>query len=179
MKRIFIVGAMGAGKTAVGRELARALKFSFHDTDQEVCERTGVDIAFIFEKEGESGFRNRETQALSDLAKQNECVIATGGGIVVGAFNNNLMKSSGVVVYLAVSPEVQKIRARRGPNRPLLDHEDLDQTLTKLAVARSPLYSAIADIVVETDYRRVGDVTHEVLEKLREFHGTQGSRDSS
>ena len=173
--RVFIVGAMGAGKTAVGRELARALQVPFHDTDQEICDRTGVDIGYIFEKEGEQGFRKRESQILEDLAKNDHCVIATGGGIVTQQDNCKLMRASGTVIYLSVSTEVQKKRARRGVNRPLLDSENPDQVLAELCEIRTPLYKALADHIIETDNRRVGDVTREVLDKLANKLETPGS----
>ena len=173
-RRIYIIGAMGAGKTAVGRELARALQVPFHDTDQEICERTGVDIGYIFEKEGEAGFRKRESQVLEELAQNDHWVIATGGGIVMQQDNCKLIKATGTVIYLSVSTEVQKKRARRGANRPLLDSENTDQVLAELCELRTPLYTALADHVIETDNRRVADVTREVLAKLANEIETPG-----
>lgn len=163
---VFIVGAMGAGKTAVGRELARSLRRDFLDTDLAICERTGVDIGLIFEKEGEQGFRERESKVLEEFAMLQDCIIATGGGIVLDAGNRDCMSAHGTVVYLEVSPEVQLQRARQTPNRPLLDDTDRQQKFNALAEERTPLYEAVADMVVKTDNRHVRDVAREIIAHL-------------
>ncbi len=163
---IFLVGPMGAGKTAVGRQLARALHLPFVDSDVEIEERTGVDIAFIFEKEGEDGFRKREAALIDELTQREGIVLATGGGAVVDADSRRYLGGRGFVVYLHTSVDQQLARTRRGRTRPLLENDDPRATLTALLDMRDPLYREIADLVVETDRRKVRSVTGEIIERL-------------
>ncbi len=164
---IFLVGPMGAGKTAVGRQLARALHLHFVDSDVEMEERTGVDIAFIFEKEGEAGFRKREAALIDELTQREGVVLATGGGAVVDADSRRHLGGRGFVVYLHTSVDQQLARTRRGRTRPLLENDDPRTTLETLFETRDPLYREIADLVVETDRRKVRSVTGEIIERLR------------
>ncbi len=164
---IFLVGPMGAGKTAVGRQLARALQLHFVDSDVEMEERTGVDIAFIFEKEGEAGFRKREAALIDELTQREGVVLATGGGAVVDADSRRHLGGRGFVVYLHTSVDQQLARTRRGRTRPLLENDDPRTTLETLFETRDPLYREIADLVVETDRRKVRSVTGEIIERLR------------
>ena len=166
---VFLIGPMGAGKTAVGRYLARELKLPFHDTDAEVEHRTGVDIPFIFEKEGESGFRQREREAIEALTALDGIVLATGGGAVLLAENRRRLAERGCVVYLKTSVPQQADRVRRARNRPLLAAAsgDAAERLGQLMDVRAPLYAEIADIVVSTDGRRVNSVAEQVLRELR------------
>lgn len=157
---------MGAGKSAVGRQLARLLKLDFADSDDEIEARTGVDIPFIFEKEGEEGFRKRETKVIADLTEHKALVLATGGGVVGGAENRRNLGSRGRVVYLEASIEQQLARTRRGRERPMLAGGDPEQILIDLMAVRDPLYRELADLVVDTDKRRVGDVAAEIAERL-------------
>ena len=157
---------MGAGKSAVGRHLARALHLKFVDSDDEVESRTGVDIPFIFEKEGEDGFRKRESAAIDDLSKMDNVVLATGGGAVVAAENRSHLGGRGFVVYLYTSVDQQVSRTARGRERPLLDGGDPRSILEDLLVVRDPLYREIADLVVETDGRKVKSVADEIIEHL-------------
>src|SRR6202161_975408 len=120
-RNVFLIGPMGSGKTAVGRHLARMLRFTFHDSDADIEARTGVDIAFIFEKEGESGFRVRERESIERLTQMDSIVLATGGGAVIEAGNRLALAQRGVVVYLATSIEQQLDRTRHGRHRPLLN----------------------------------------------------------
>jgi shikimate kinase len=163
---VFLIGPMGSGKTAVGRHLARALRLPFHDSDAEIERRTGVDISFIFEKEGEAGFRQREREAIEALTALEGIVLATGGGAVLLAQNRQRLAARGCVVYLQTSVAQQADRVRHGRNRPLLASGDADTRLGELMHVRAPLYEEIADIVVATDGRRVGSVAEHVLQQL-------------
>ena len=157
---------MGAGKTAVGRRLAQALGRDFYDSDAEVEARTGVDIDLIFEKEGEAGFRTRESAAIEALTQLNDIVLATGGGVVLAEANRGYLASRGVVVYLAASVSQQLERTRRSRHRPLLATDDPEKRLTELAAVRNPLYADLADHTVETDGRRVPSVVNEIRRLL-------------
>jgi shikimate kinase len=163
---IFLIGPMGSGKTAVGRALARALGMPFHDSDAEVERRTGVDIPFIFEKEGEAGFRAREREAIETLTRLERIVLATGGGAVLLPENRRHLAERGCVVYLQTSVTQQADRVRHGRNRPLLPQGDIAGRLGALMDVRSPLYSEIADLTVSTDGQRVPAVTEEILKLL-------------
>ena len=165
-QNIFLVGPMGAGKTAVGRQLARALHMRFVDSDDEIETRTGVDIAFIFEKEGEVGFRDREVAAIDDLTQRDGVVLATGGGAVMRQENRTHLGSRGFVVYLYTTVDQQVSRTARGRERPLLEGGDRRQILEDLFVVRDPLYREIADLVVETDRRKVKSVTEEIVSAI-------------
>lgn len=169
MKRpqnLFLIGPMGAGKSAVGRKLARLLHMTFIDTDDEIEARTGVDIPFIFEKEGEEGFRKRETRVIDELTQREDIVLATGGGAVVDPQNRNFLGARGFVVYLHTTVAQQLERTRRGRHRPLLEHENPRQVLEELMASRDPQYREIADLVVETDGRRVKAVASEIVDRL-------------
>ena len=157
---------MGAGKSAVGRYLARALHLSFVDSDDEIESRTGVDIPFIFEKEGEEGFRKREAVVIDDLSKLDSVVLATGGGAIIDVNSRSLLGGRGFVVYLFTSVDQQVSRTRKGRERPLLDSVDPRETLQELLDTRDPLYREIADIVVETDGRKVKSVADEIIEQV-------------
>ncbi len=166
---VFLIGPMGSGKTAVGRQVARGLKLPFHDSDVEIERRTGVDIPFIFEKEGEAGFREREREALEALAALEGIVLATGGGAVLLPQNRRLLAARGRVVYLETSVAQQAHRVRYGRHRPLLSEGDPTLRLGQLMEARAPLYAQIADITVPTDGRRVQAVAEQILRELIEM----------
>jgi len=157
---------MGAGKSAVGRQLAKMLHLSFLDSDDEIETRTGVDIPFIFEKEGEDGFRKREAKVIDDLSAMDGIVLATGGGAVVSAQNRSHLGARGFVVYLYTTVDQQVVRTLRGRERPMLANGDSRQILEDLMAARDPLYREIADLIVETDGRKVKAVANEILERL-------------
>ena len=164
--KIFLVGPMGAGKSAVGKQLARSLHLTFADSDDEVESRTGVDIPFIFEKEGEEGFRKREAAAIADLTRHDNIVLATGGGAVIQADNRNNLGARGFVVYLYTTVEQQVARTSKGRDRPLLEQGDPRETLQKLLDVRDPLYREIADLIVNTDGRKVKSVADEIIQHL-------------
>jgi shikimate kinase len=157
---------MGSGKSAVGKQLARLLELRFLDADREIEERTGVDIPFIFEKEGEAGFRAREHAALEVLTGLPGIVLATGGGAVLREDNRELLASRGLVVYLETSVEQQLERTRMSRNRPLLDTPDPRGVLTELMIVRDPLYREVSSLVVNTDGRRVADVAREIRSRV-------------
>jgi len=164
---IFLIGPMGSGKTAVGRHLSRLFRLSFHDSDADIELRTGVDIAFIFEKEGEPGFRVREKESIDRLTQLEGIVLATGGGAVIDAENRRVLRDRGVVVYLETSVDQQLERTRHARHRPLLNDADPEETLAALMQKRAELYAEIADLTVSTDGRRVQLVAEEIHAELR------------
>src|SRR5688572_8881300 len=165
---LFLVGLMGAGKTTVGRLLARRLKLRFYDSDQEIARRCGVKIPVIFEIEGEAGFRSREQQVIAELAVQEGIVLATGGGAVLADENRRLLASGGTVVYLNARPEDLYERVRQDRHRPLLATADPLARLRELHAERDPLYRAVADLVIDTGAQSVQRLARELLEKLDE-----------
>ena len=162
---IYLVGLMGAGKTTVGRHLAKRLGRRFVDSDDEIETRTGVRIPIIFEIEGEAGFRAREVQVLQALTREVGLVMATGGGAVLDPVNRANLANNGMVVYLCAQPQQLWQRTRHGRNRPLLQVADPLAKLQELYVERDPLYREIADIVVESGN---GDASHLVKQLERE-----------
>ena len=164
---LYLIGPMGAGKSAVGRQLARMLHMAFVDSDDEIESRTGVDIPFIFEKEGEAGFRRREAKAIGELTTKQGLVLATGGGAILDDETRSKLGARGFVVYLQTSIEQQLERTRRGRERPLLSQgDDPRSVLEELMTIRDPLYREIADLVVRTDGRRVNAVAREIVDAL-------------
>jgi shikimate kinase len=168
---IFLIGPMGSGKSAVGRHLARLFRLTFHDSDADIEARTGVDISFIFEKEGEAGFRVREREAIERLTRLESIVLATGGGAVIDADNRRVLAERGVVVYLETSLDQQLERTRHARHRPLLNHTDPEEKLKELMLRRAALYAEIANITVSTDGRRVQLVAEEIHQELRRTQG--------
>ena len=147
---IFLVGMMGAGKSAVGRQLAARLQRVFVDSDHEIQARTGVSVSVIFEVEGEAGFRKREEQVLDDLSQQDGLVVATGGGAVLSDVTRSRLKQRGLTIYLHAKAHDLWLRTRNDRNRPLLDCADPRARLEELLLVRDPLYREVADLVVET-----------------------------
>ena len=166
-RNIFLVGPMGSGKTAVGRHLARLFHYTFHDSDADIEAKTGVDIPFIFEKEGEAGFRSRERESIDRLTRLESIVLATGGGAVIDPANRAALAERGVVVYLVTSVDQQIERTRHARHRPLLHDTDPEQRLKELMVHRAGLYAEIADLTITTDGRRVQLVAEEIHQELR------------
>jgi shikimate kinase len=166
-RNVFLIGPMGSGKTAVGRHLARLLHYTFHDSDADIEAKTGVDIPFIFEKEGEAGFRSRERESIDRLTRLDSIVLATGGGAVINAANRAALAERGVVVYLATSVNQQIERTRHARHRPLLHDIDPEQRLKELMERRAELYAQIADFTIATDGRRVQLVAEEIHRELR------------
>ncbi len=166
-RNVFLVGPMGSGKSAVGRRLAEELKRRFYDSDEEIVARTGVDIAFIFEKEGEAGFRRRERAIIDELTAQQGIVLATGGGAPVHPSNRKRLAARGTVVYLYTTVPEQLRRTGKSSHRPLLRVDEPAAVLTELMAVRDPIYREIADIVIETDGRRVPGVAREIGKRLK------------
>ncbi len=164
---MFLVGPMGAGKTTVGRMLAADLNLPFKDTDKEIEERSGADIAWIFDVEGEQGFRDRESIILDELSAQSPLMLATGGGVVLREENRQLLRSRGIVVYLFASVDQQIERTSRDRKRPLLQTENPAAVLRKLMEIRDPLYRSVADIIEPTDQQSPKVTAKEIAAKLR------------
>lgn len=165
---IFLVGPMGAGKSTIGKLLAESLNRDFRDADREIEERSGVDIPWIFDMEGEAGFREREAAMLAELADASNVVVSTGGGAVLKEENRKLMLAKGTVIYLKTSVEEQVRRTARDRKRPLLQQGDPEQTLRNLMAQREPLYEEVADVVVLTDLRSPKSVVQELCQRLQE-----------
>ena len=163
---IYLVGMPGAGKTTVGRHLARRMQRSFIDADHEIETRTGVRIPLIFDSEGEQGFRDRETRVIAELATESNLIVATGGGAVLRPENRAALKQGGTVVYLFVAPRLLFERTRLDPNRPLLQVADPMQKIEELFAERDPLYREVADIVVNSTG---GSINHLVKQVEREL----------
>jgi shikimate kinase len=166
-RNIFLVGPMGAGKSTIGRELADKLHLEFFDSDQEIERRTGADIAWVFDLEGEEGFRVREESVIEDLSEKQGIVLATGGGSVISAQVRNRLSARGIVVYLETTIDKQVARTQRDRRRPLLQTDEEPRTvLENLAVERNPLYEEIADVIVQTDDQSAKVVASKIVERL-------------
>lgn len=165
---------MGAGKTTIGRQLALALHKEFKDTDHEIVRRTGASIPLIFDIEGEEGFRKREREIIDQLTQENDLVLATGGGAVLGAENRECLRARGVVIYLYATIEQLLRRTAHDKNRPLLQTADPKKRLEEIMAVRDPLYRDVAHIVVYTDDRSVRSVIREILWRL-EVEAKHGS----
>ncbi len=157
---------MGAGKTTVGRQLARRLGFAFADLDLEIEQRTGVRIPIIFEMESEAGFRERETRMLKEIVARDDLVLATGGGVVLRPENRDLLKASGTVVYLNATPAVLYERTRRSNHRPLLNVSNPLEKLQQLHDQRDPLYREVSDIIIDTKPGPVSAIVRQVESEL-------------
>ncbi|MFN3882273.1 MAG: shikimate kinase AroK [Nitrincola lacisaponensis] len=166
---VFLVGPMGAGKSTIGRLLAQELSSTFIDSDKVIEERSGADIPWIFDVEGEAGFREREMAVISELTQLNDCVLATGGGVVLRPENRECLQNRGVVVYLQTSIEQQLERTARDRNRPLLQTANPEEVLRKLLEQRDPLYKSCADIIIRTDKRHPRAVIQEILRQLKQL----------
>lgn len=165
-KNIFLIGPMGAGKTTIGRGLAKALKIEFLDSDREIEQRTGASIPLIFELEGEAGFRARESVAIDDLSRRTGIVLATGGGAILDPKNRNCLAARGFVIYLHAALETLLKRTARDHQRPLLQTDDPAARLAQLVKQRDPLYREIADLIVETGDRAAGSVVRDIVKQI-------------
>ena len=163
---IFLTGPMGAGKSTIGRQLAKQLSMSFHDSDHEIEQRTGVDIPLIFELEGEAGFRRREAEVIDALTRIPGIVLATGGGAILDPDNRERLASRGTIIYLHTSVDQQLARTSHDRNRPLLQTPDPRTTLEELLAIRDPLYREIADLIIDTDGMHVRDVVRKITQLL-------------
>jgi len=178
-ENIFLVGLMGAGKTSVGRALAKRLHKTFYDTDREIERATGVKIPVIFEIEGEAGFRAREAKLLAELVRRTNIVLATGGGAVLSEQNRRLLAEHGAVIYLrATAPDLWQ-RTHHDKNRPLLQTDDPLKKLQELFAQRDPLYREIADVIIDTGSQSVGSLAHKLEQRLAQFRRGSGTADSA
>ena len=173
---IFLIGPMGVGKTTIGRVLAEQLELRFLDSDREIEASTGADIPWIFDVEGEAGFRQRESRMIAELTARQGIVLATGGGSVLAPDNRSYLQSRGFVVYLRASLSQQLERTSRDRNRPLLQTPDPAAKIAELMKIREPLYRETADIVVDTNRRSPRMVCLEIVRRLEKFRAeSQGT----
>ena len=166
MRNIFFVGLMGAGKTTVGKQLAKSLEMDFYDTDLEIEKRSGVRISTIFEMEGESGFRKREAAMIDELSQMQNIVLATGGGAVINPENRQLLASRGTVIYLRANVHDLFLRTRFDRNRPLLQNTNAQAKLEQLFAERDPLYREVAHHIVDTGNQPVANIVHKIEELI-------------
>ncbi len=165
-RNIILIGPMGSGKSTIGNIMAKRLNREFQDSDHYIEDRTGVDIARIFDIEGEAGFRERESNALRDLLSHNNRVIATGGGSILREENQQLLKQKGYIVFLDTSVNQQMMRLRRDKKRPLLQTENPRQRLEALFAERRPIYLDLADLAVKTDKRVARRLAADIINRL-------------
>jgi shikimate kinase len=171
-RNIFLVGPMGAGKSTIGRQLAQSLSMDFVDTDAEIEERAGADISWIFDVEGEAGFRKREERIINELTQRQGIVLSTGGGAILSKESRNHLSARGIVVYLETTVEKQYQRTQRDKKRPLLqDVEDPRQVLEDLAKVRNPLYEEVADITLPTDEQSAKVMATQIIDLIDNYNG--------
>lgn len=166
LPNLFLIGPMGAGKSTIGRLLAAELSREFVDSDHAIQDRCGADIPWIFDVEGEVGFRQREMQMIDELTKRDNVVVATGGGAVLREENRRALRERGTVIYLMTTVEQQLRRTAKDRNRPLLQCANREQVLYDMFAKRDPLYRATADITVRTDRRSPRAVVNEILRRV-------------
>ena len=166
---IFLVGPMGAGKSTIGRLLAKELSMQFFDSDEVIEDRTGADIAWIFDIEGETGFRKREQLVIDELTQKNDIILATGGGVVLSPENRAALAGRGTVVYLKTSLDAQLDRTRHDTRRPLLQTENVENKLRELWSEREPLYNELADLSFDTDDYSAKVLTNQIISKLNQL----------
>ncbi len=165
-RNIFLVGPMGAGISTIGRQLAQQLNMEFFDSDQEIERRTGADVSWVFDVEGEEGFRDREEKVINELTEKQGIVLATGGGSVKSRETRNRLSARGVVVYLETTIEKQLARTQRDKKRPLLQVDTPREVLEDLAKERNPLYEEIADVTIRTDDQSAKVVANQIIHML-------------
>lgn len=176
MTNLILIGPMGAGKSTIGRLLSKELQLVFKDCDREIESRSGADIPWIFDVEGEQGFRDREHAMLMELCGTDGLVIATGGGAVMREENRRLLRKAGKVVYLFTSVACQLERTFKDKGRPLLHSSDPGKVLCELMAVRDPLYRELADIIVTTDQRTPRSVVQEIVRNLQKHTAEQNIR---
>ena len=166
---IFIVGPMGSGKSTVGKIISSELFLTFYDTDEEIETRTGASIDWIFDLEGEEGFRKRESKILEDMVYKNSIVLSTGGGIILSESNREMLSSRGTVFYLATPIAVQLERTSKDKDRPLLKNGDPGEILKNLHLARESLYKEVADYSVNTEGKSCQEVSSEIIKLVKNY----------
>ena len=163
VRNIFLIGPMGAGKSTIGRTLAKELQLEFFDSDEVIEERTGASVSWIFDVEGEEGFRIREQKVIDELTQKNNIVLATGGGVIMTPENRNALAGRGTVIYLKTSLQQQFERTKRDTKRPLLQTDDLEG---RLESQREPFYEELADVSFETDKLTVKAVANNIVKYI-------------
>ena len=166
---IFIVGPMGSGKSTVGKIISSELFLTFLDTDEEIETRTGASIDWIFDLEGEEGFRKRESKILDEMVKKNSIVLSTGGGIILSEHNRELLSSRGSVFYLETPIEIQLERTSKDKDRPLLKEGDPGKILKTLHQERQALYENVADHIVKTENKSSQEVASEIIKLIKNY----------
>ena len=164
--RVFLIGPMAAGKSAIGRQLSQYLNFEFYDSDQVIERRCGADITWIFDVEGEAGFRRREAAVVAELTACEHSVLATGGGAVLLPENREFLRSRGLVIYLQASLDTLLLRTEKDKKRPLLQLGDKRQVLERMLLLRDPLYRETAHICVSTDSHNMQTTLKEIQDHL-------------
>ncbi len=164
---IFLIGPMGAGKTTIGRQVAKKLSYQFYDSDHEIEKRTGVNIPLIFELEGEDGFRKRESQVISELVLLKNIVLSTGGGSVLDQENRNALQNNGYVIYLKSTAEKLYKRTAGDKRRPLLQTDDRLSKIKNILTEREPIYLSVANEVIDTHELGIKQITEKILESMR------------
>ncbi|MFB9886410.1 shikimate kinase AroK [Balneatrix alpica] len=172
---LILVGPMGAGKTTIGRLLSQSLGMTFMDSDKVIEERAGANIPWIFDVEGEEGFRRREEQTIDELTQQSGIILATGGGAVTREANRKVLGQRGVVIYLHATVEQQIERTAKDKNRPLLQTANPAEVLNRLFAQRDPLYRELATLIINTDRRSPRSVVNEIIKKLKQHHAASSS----
>ncbi|MCK3658354.1 shikimate kinase [Pasteurellaceae bacterium Pebbles2] len=171
-RNIFLVGPMGAGKSTIGRQLAQQLSMEFIDSDNEIEARAGADISWIFDIEGEEGFRKREERVISELTQKQGIVLSTGGGAILSKETRNHLSARGIVIYLQTTVDKQYERTQRDKKRPLLQGvDDVRQVLDDLAKVRNPLYEEVADITLPTDEQSAKLMANQIIDLIDNFQG--------
>lgn len=164
---------MGAGKSTIGRQIAKALRRKFYDSDKEIELRTGVSISWIFEREGEAGFRERESKAIEELTARDNIVLATGGGAILAEENRQWFKSRGQVIYLSATAEQLYRRTARDKKRPLLQTGNRRKQIDSLLAIRDPLYREVADIIIKTGDQSIQHTVNDVIKQLKKTGKSQ------
>ena len=166
---IFIVGPMGSGKSTVGKIISDELFFNFFDTDEEIETRTGASIDWIFDLEGEEGFRKRESEILIEMVDKNSIVLSTGGGIILSESNRELLSSRGTVFYLSTPISVQVERTAKDKDRPLLKDKDPEKVLADLQKSRQSLYEEVSDHIINTESKSGSEVANEIVKLVKNY----------
>jgi len=168
-QNIFIIGPMGAGKTTIGKSLAKALQLDFYDTDREIEARAGADLAWILDIEGEAGFHAREHKVLDELSQHSSIVLSTGGGIIELAENRAILAARGIVIFLQTTIEAQLKRTEKDRRRPLLQTDKPREVLERLREERESFYEELADLTFRTDNNSVRSVVSDIIKSLKDI----------
>ncbi|ARC55000.1 shikimate kinase [Candidatus Riesia sp. GBBU] len=164
-RNIFLIGPMGSGKSTIGKQLSKKLNMNFFDSDKEIEKKTGVNVSWIFDVEGEKGFRKREKKIICSIVKNNNIVLATGGGSIESKKVRDSLSSRGVVIYLKTSIEKQIIRIKSNKGRPLLqDNKSTYRILKNFAYTRNPIYKEISDLAILTDDCNIKEIISKILD---------------